>query len=90
VSNTSGSVLAVGGFNMKTADNVYQSITVWDDDRGSLEFRGNGIILIEDFNGGHEICIQIDRVQMKALAAFLVKAAKGLMDGIGNPEGGDS
>ena len=73
---------------MKSADNVYQSITVWDSDNGKIEIRGNGSICVEDHDSGFELYIRIDAVQMKAISAFLLKASKGMMDGIGEQEGG--
>ena len=75
---------------MKTADNVYQSITVWDSDNGKIEICGNGSICVEDYNSGHEVYIRIDSAQMKAISTFLLKSSKGMMDGIGNAEGGES
>jgi hypothetical protein len=75
---------------MKTADNVYQSITVWEEGNAKIEICGSGSICVEDYNSGHEVYMRIDSAQMKAISAFLLKASKGIMDGIGNPEGGAS
>lgn len=75
---------------MKTADNVFQSITIWDQDNANVEFRGNGVISVDDYNTGCDIYIRLSGAQMKAISDFLRKAAAGHMDGIGNEDGGDA
>jgi len=62
--------------------NVYQSITIYEQNNASIEIRGNGAILVEDFESGRDVVIQIDYTQMKAIAAFLRKSSHGIMDGI--------
>jgi len=75
---------------MTTADNVFETITVWANDAGSIEIRGNGIIAVEDYDSGKDLFIRINNTQMKAIARFLMKSAKGMTDGIGTDEGGVS
>jgi hypothetical protein len=73
---------------MSALSNVFQSITIVDKENTHIEIRGNGAICIENYDTGHEIYIDINPVQMKAIASFLHKAASGAFDGIGIMEGG--
>jgi hypothetical protein len=67
--------------------NVYKSITIHCENR-SIEFRGNGVLWITDYEHGTKEPITMGLNQMKELGKFLVVAGNGLCDGVGN-HGGD-